>query len=254
MSTAVQDFCKAVDDEQKQRGIITDQPVVMEYDQVRHISMMLRRKVQTAQGRQRWILAMLRVVFLAGWNTWQRIGNMLQLLQNQCLQMANPPMLIFGYTWGKTLTSGEQHMVGVKPHSDKDMCMFIAMQDFKLAQSRLTSTKSGYMFRKEPNQPAEHMDYKTLQYAFERLLDELGIANGQTLGGLRSSGSVHGCIQGATLVEAMQTGDWNVPKQAAHYMHLQQLLGTQKVPNMMTTPSQTKSHVASLKQAIVYFE
>ena len=107
---------------------------------------------------------MLRVVFLAGWNTWQRIGNMLQLLQNQCLQMANPPMLIFGYTWGKTLTSGEQHMVGVKPHSDKDMCMFIAMQDFKLAQSRLTHTKSGYMFRREPNQSAEHMDYKTLQY------------------------------------------------------------------------------------------
>ena len=196
---------------------------------------------------------MLRVVFLAGWNTWQRVGNMLQLLQNQCLHMANPPMLVFGYTWSKTLTSGEQHMVGVKPHSNKDMCLFEAMQDFKIAQSRLTDVKSGYMFRKEPDQPNQHMEYKSLEHAFEKFLAESGMANGQTLGGLRSSGSVHGCIQGATLIEAMQTGDWNVPKQAAHYMHLQQLLGTQKVPNMMTTQPSNESHLASLKQSIAYF-
>jgi hypothetical protein len=254
-SRLISNLLLAIDDEQKLAHVTTSQPVMISYDKLRAQCRYLRQLSLdlTISPADRWRVNRLRSSMLVSYQTWARCGNINKLLTLAVLKLPGTGMLIFGHTWGKTISSGKEHLCGVKPSSQVEMCAVAATIDFHGSYLECQSSAApGFLYRVNP-QSDKHVPAPTLQADFLKYLKLQGAYCGEQFSSLRASGATQALVTGASLQAMMQTANWASPQTFAHYTHLQELLGLQEVPNIMSQPQQPLHHIEQLQSLMCAF-
>jgi hypothetical protein len=108
----------------------------------------------------------------------------------------------------------------------------------------------GFLFKATPGSHSVHVQVDALQHTLTTILKGLGIDNGETFTGIRASGATQAMITGAELQQLMQTANWSCPATAAYYTRLQELLGLQTVPDIMSKPQDPMLHIDELASLV----
>ena len=257
-SRMVAELLSAIADEQSLAHVVTKQPVMIAYADLFRVCRYLHAisRDRTVDHSHRWRVNRLHSAMLNSYQTWTRCGNINKILTLAVLRVPGSRMLVFGHTWGKTLAAGREHLCGVLPAVQVEMCAVTSTEALVASCTKCgTSATTGFLYRKSCSEDDRETPVPTamLQGDFRKYLKLSGPYNLEQFSSLRATGATQGLVTGAHLQNLMQTANWASPHTFAHYTRLQELLGLQEVPQIMSQPQQDLTHIQELQRLMSAF-
>jgi hypothetical protein len=155
---------------------------------------------------------------------------------------------LFGYTWEKTLHTGDPHVFGLRFHTNEIICPLRLISEY-ISFCQLVGISlhgpGGFLFC-----PVRHgvvmnnpISADTINRNLQAYLQAAGLFEGETLHGFCAGGAITAALRGDSLQDIMRQANWSNSRQALHYMRIQEVLehGHLERPPLNATPSEYRS-------------
>jgi hypothetical protein len=161
---------------------------------------------------------------------WKRGADLGLTLTDSILWFPDRLGWLFGYTWGKTLRTGDPHVFGLRFHANQIICPLRLVTEYiSFCETVGISVQGtgGFLFRLVRygvvlNHP---VSADTLNRNLQAYLRAAGLFEGETLHGFWAGGAITAALRGDTLQAIIGQAHWSTSRQALHYMRLQEVLG-----------------------------
>jgi hypothetical protein len=231
-SRPVHNYLRNVQFEQVRSRVQPKQAVPLFEDKLTQLVLFLNSLLNQADLDQADQFTLLRDrAFLAlDLQVWKRGAELSLTLTDGILWFPGRSGWLFGYTWGKTLRTGDPHGFGLGYHSNQLICPLILVSEYVQfcgmvgvslhgpGQFLFRPIRDGVVF----NNP---VSADTINRNFQTYLRAAGLFKGETLHGLRAGGAISAALRGDSLQAIMGQAHWSNARQALHYMRLQEVLG-----------------------------
>jgi hypothetical protein len=231
-SRPVHNYLRDVQFEQVRSRVQPKQAVPLFEDKLTQLVLFLNSLLNQADLDQANQFTLLRDrAFLAlDLQVWKRGAELSLTLTDGILWFPDRSGWLFGYTWGKTLRTGDPHVFGLRYHSNQLICPLILVSEYVQfcgmvgvslhgpGQFLFRPIRDGVVF----NNP---VSADTINRNFQTYLRAAGLFEEETLHGLRAGGAISAALCGDSLQAIMGQAHWSNARQALHYMRLQEVLG-----------------------------
>lgn len=156
-----------------------------------------------------------------------------QTLIQKVIWLPNREGLMFGYSWGKTLRDGTEHVFAVRrDSSDPHICLVTAIEDLLIAaRAAGWDMTTGYLFRDMHRRgrsdwaSAPPMSANKGTTILKQYLRQANIKEDITIHSCRAGGALYRHFQGEDIEDIMYQAYWKSPQTAAHYMQVMRIAG-----------------------------
>lgn len=236
-SRPVKLYLRDVKQEQLRSRVQPKQAVPLFEDKLTRLVLFLDSLLQqqTLDTTSRFVLFRDRAFFALDMQAWMRGADLAQTLTGGILWFPDRSGWLFGYTWGKTLRTGDRHVFGLRRHQNTIICPIRLVSEYvQFCQEVGVNLvgPSSFLFR--PVRQDQVFNSPVSAEAFgshlQSYLRAAGIFEGETLHGLRSGGAISAALRGESLEAIMGQAHWSNRRMADRYMRLREVLGQGTLP------------------------
>lgn len=237
-------YLRDVKQEQLQSRVQPKQAVPLFEDKLTKLVLFLDSLLQqeALDTASRFVLYRDRAFFALDMQAWMRGADLAHTLTGGILWFPDRSGWLFGYTWGKTLRTGDRHVFGLRRHLNTVICPIRLVSEYvQFAQSVGVSLVGASSFLFRPVRQGQILNSPVAAETFgshlQSYLRAAGIFEGETLHGLRSGGAISAALRGESLEAIMGQAHWSNRRMADRYKRLREVLGQGAVPATSTDRS-----------------
>ena len=161
---------------------------------------------------------------------WMRGSDLADTLTDGILLFPDGSGWLFGYTWGKTLRTGDRHVFGLRFHTNRLICPLRLVSEYVAYCQTVGLDLRGpgaFLFRPVRAGSVVNVPVAadTINAHLQAYLQAAHLFEGETLHGIRAGGAISAALRGQDLESIMAQAHWASPRMAAHYLRLREVLG-----------------------------